>query len=432
MGIERGARSTILPGVNFRSKARGLPYRLDRSVWARAKRARPPRHVRIHTAGTDPVLDLDRVWKAEVSIIPWLQRHLDLEGARVVEYGCGDGQVSRSLAPYVGSVLGLDIDRDMVELGRRKVEEAQIGNVDLQVHPLEDILDVFRSLKGKVDLVLLYAVLEHLTVAERLDVLHASRELAEPDGLIVVVESPNRLISLDSHSSHLPYLNWLPDEVARLYADRSPRQDYREGLLAARERGSADEAEWWVRFGRGVSFHEFELVFGDLSSHLLAGDYETVLWPGRPLQPEELPLSADLGRQRPDLAPIWSRHWLDFILSPVPLINKPRFVRPWPMGTENCTAVEYASWGGLRLRGRRSRLFVNPDRPTRRLVAGFTCLPGEAVLTVESGGYPVAEVRTMSTSEHMRYIDVAWEGDVDNLVLRTSTDTWLRLVAPEG
>lgn len=396
----------------------------------RTSAPRPPRHVRVHTAGTDPVLDLDRVWTAEVSIIPWMQRHLELEGARVVEYGCGDGQVSRSLAPHVASLVGLDIDRDMVELGRRKVEEARIENVDLQAHPLEDIVDVFASLKGKVDVVLLYAVLEHLTLKERFEVLQASRELAEPDGLIVVVETPNRLISLDSHSSHLPYLNWLPDDLARLYADRSRRQDYRDGLLAARQRGPMDEAEWWVRFGRGASFHEFELLFGDLGSYLLAGDYETVLWPARPLQPEELPLSADLGRQRPDLAPIWSRHWLDFILSPVPVTEKPRLVRPWPMGTENCTDVEYAPSVGLHLRGPRSRLFVNVGRPTQRLVAGFTCLPGEAVLTIESDGVPLAEVKTTSTTEYARYIDVAWEQDVDHFDLRMSTAAWMMLVAP--
>lgn len=427
-----GRVSSILLGVTLRSMARRLRNRLDRSPRTPRIPPGPPKHVRIHTEGTDPVLDLDRVWTAEVSIIPWLQRHLQLAGARVVEYGCGDGQVSCSLAPHVGSVVGLDIDRSMVELGRRKVETAQIQNVDLQFHPLEDIVDVFKSFKGTVDIVLLYAVLEHLTIAERFEVLRASRELAEPDGLIVVVESPNRLISLDSHSSHLPYLNWLPDELARLYADRSPRQDYREGFIAARERGAADEAEWWVRFGRGVSFHEFELMFGDLSSHMRAGDYETVLWPARPLQPEELPLSADLRRQRPDLSPIWSRHWLDFILSPVPISEKPRFVRPWPMGTENSEDVEYAPWGGIHLRGPRSRLFVNPDRPTRRLVAGFTCLPGEAVLTVESGGQPLAEVRTSSNLEYPRYIDVAWEEDVHNLDLRMSTDAWMILVAPEG
>ena len=417
--------------MSWSAKARGLPGRARTSLRRQRAPTRPQTPFRAHTEGTDPVLDLDRVWTAEVSIIPWLRRHVQLEGARVVEYGCGDGQVSRSLAPHVRSLVGLDIDRAMVDWGRRQVEEAQIENVDLQFHPLESIVDVFKSFRGAVDVVLLYAVLEHLTVAERLEVLQAGRELADPDGSIVVVESPNRLISLDSHSSHLPYLSWLPDELARRYADRSPRQDYREGLLAARAEGPEAEADWWVRFGRGVSFHEFELVFGDLRSHLLAGDYETVMWPARPLQPEELPLAKDLGRQRPDLGPIWSRHWLDFVLSPAPVAEPPRLVRPWPMATEHAEHVEYASWGGLHLRGPRSRLFVHPGRPTRRLVVGFTSAPGEATLTVERDGVPLAEARTCSTLEFARYVDVGWGEEVDQFELRMSTDAWLILVAPE-
>ncbi|MBO0727607.1 MAG: class I SAM-dependent methyltransferase [Acidimicrobiaceae bacterium] len=403
----------------------------DKKLYPLRTPVRQPTHVRAHTDGTDPVLWLDRVWNAEQSIIPWLNRHVDLEGKRVVEYGCGDGQVSRSIAPYVRSVVGLDIDKGMVERGRRAVDEAGIENVDLQFHPLGEIMAAFSDLQGEVDLVLLYAVLEHLSIRERLDVLRASQMLARPNGHIVVVESPNRLVSFDGHSSHLPYLNWLPDELARQYADRSSRRDFREQLLEARSRGPAAEAEWWTRFGRGLSFHEFELVFGDIEKFVLAGDYETVLWPSRPLLPEELPLAQDLGRQRPDLGPLWSRHWLDIVLSPVPIERPRRFVRPWVMNTENSQHVVYAPSNTLGVKAFNSRISVTPGQPTCRIVVGFLCSPGEAVLTVERDRIPLAEVRTNSDSDAARYIDIAWDEDVDHLDLRMSTDGRIILIAPE-
>ena len=65
-----------------------------------------------------------------------------------------------------------------------------------------------------------------------------------------------------------------------------------------------------MRWGRGVSFHEFEVVFGDLSRHVLASNYDPLLFGERPVQPDEVILARYLDRWRPDLAPVWSRYWL--------------------------------------------------------------------------------------------------------------------------
>jgi hypothetical protein len=38
-----------------------------------------------------------------------------------------------------------------------------------------------------------------------------------------------------------------------------------------------------TRWGRGVSYHEFELVFGDLRKHLIASNYDPLLMDVRPI-----------------------------------------------------------------------------------------------------------------------------------------------------
>jgi S-adenosylmethionine-dependent methyltransferase len=53
---------------------------------------------------------------------------------------------------------------------------------------------------------------------------------------------------------------WLPDELAFAYSRFSPRDNYRE-----RYREYTDEAKLdFLRRGRGVSFHEFELAMKPL------------------------------------------------------------------------------------------------------------------------------------------------------------------------
>ena len=79
-----------------------------------------------------------------------------------------------------------------------------------------------------------------------------------------------------------------------------------------------------ARWGRGVSFHEFELVFEDgLDGHVIGSNYDPLLFGERPVHPDEVILARYLDRWRPDLAPVWSRYWLDLILSPQPVQRRP-------------------------------------------------------------------------------------------------------------
>jgi hypothetical protein len=218
---------------------------------------------------------------------------------------------------------------------------------------------------------LLYAVLEHLTVAERLAVLRLARDVVKPDGAIVVCETPNRLTYLDHHTAQMPFFHMLPDELAVDYYSRSQREDFKAAIGAAASGGRQAALEAIARWGRGVSFHEFELVFGDrLDQHVVASNYEPILFGERPIHPEEVILARYLERWRPELAPVWSRAWLDLILSPQPIAKRRPLLRPWTADTAQSNDVGWTGWENLYLKGQDATLWVALPHATSRLVVG--------------------------------------------------------------
>jgi 2-polyprenyl-3-methyl-5-hydroxy-6-metoxy-1,4-benzoquinol methylase len=323
----------------------------------------------------DPNSWEQRSRRAARHVIPWIEQTVPLAGCTVLEYGCGNGPVSAALAERCGRVIGLDIDGDGIAYGQERLRRAGIENVTLSLHALGEIEAAARRHTGEVDVFLLYAVLEHMTVAERLAVLRLAREVVRSDGAIVVCETPNRLIYFDHHTARMPFFHLLPDELALEYRRFSEREDFTEAIEAAAEGGREAELEAIVRWGRAVSFHEFELVFGNLSRHVIGSSYDPLLFAERQIHPDEVILARYLDRWRPDLAPAWSRYWLDVILSPRPVSRRPSFLRPWTADLAGSAHVEWTRQETLRLTGLDSTLRVSLPHPTRRLVLG-TPAPG--------------------------------------------------------
>lgn len=313
---------------------------------------------------------------AEV-LIPWIEQTVPLAGKTVLEYGCGNAAVSCAFAERAGRLIGVDIDPGGFGLGNEELGKRGLDNVELELHPVESILDAVAARRGEIDVFLCYAVLEHLTMAERLAVLRLAREVVKPDGAIVVCETPNRLIYFDHHTAQMPFFHLLPDELAVDYYPRSARQDFRDAIDSAAQQGREAALEAIVRWGRGVSFHEFEVVFGDLSRHVIASNYDPILFVERPVHPDEVILARYLDRWRPDLAPVWSRYWLDLILSPRPVQKRAPFLRPWSAETFESDGVGWTRWENMHLRGPDATLWVTLPHPTSRVVVGSVSETGE-------------------------------------------------------
>jgi SAM-dependent methyltransferase len=295
---------------------------------------------------------------------------LPLRGRTVLEYGCGNGAVTAGLASHAGRYVGIDIDEAAVDDARRLLAEGGL-TPELLVAPPNRILKETAAFKSEIDVFLCYAVLEHMTVDERLALLQLAREVVRPDGIIVVIETPNRLTPWDYHTSQLPFLNQLPEDLALRYAHRSPREEFVTALRDAAGQGPDSEREAFTRWGRGMSFHELELVFDELSHHVLASSWDPVLLPEREVYRDELALQRILDRTRPDLPAAFSRYWLDFILAPEPRTGDRRFLRPWALHTSGSTGAAYEPAELVTLTGPESVLAVALPVPSSRLVIGL-------------------------------------------------------------
>ena len=192
-------------------------------------------------------------------IVPWLDAVRPLRNASILEIGCGTGCSTVALAEQGAEVTAIDVDESSLVIATERCRafglEVTFAHANAtQVHQL---------FAGRhFDYIIFYAALEHMTMDERMSAMRETWQMLSPGDLWCVIETPNRLWYYDAHTSLLPFHMWLPDELAFEYSRFSPRQNYRE-----RYREYTDEAKLdFLRRGRGVSFHEFELAMKPLSS----------------------------------------------------------------------------------------------------------------------------------------------------------------------
>jgi S-adenosylmethionine-dependent methyltransferase len=97
------------------------------------------------------------------------------------------------------------------------------------------------------DFIIFFACLEHLTNQERLLAMKSTWEMLTPGSLWCVIETPNRLWYFDHHTAQLPFYSWLPDDIAFLYSQKSPRKPFCDLYRAIDDASMLD----FLRRGRG-------------------------------------------------------------------------------------------------------------------------------------------------------------------------------------
>lgn len=253
---------------------------------------------------------LDRLGSAIFYRMPWLLGlGKDLSRLNVVEFGCGRGLKAIPWSRLFRSYLGVDLDPELIGFARRAAKATHRPNLEFRAGNAADAVRNPQDfgIIGRIDVIILYAVVEHLTPAERKQVLGLCREVLQDGGLVVFGETPNRLIPHDSHSTYLHFFQTLPPEIALEYIKRSPRPD---AVTAV-----SDE-ESLYRWGQGASYHEFELWMADASGKLpgiLADGWSH--WPicDEPLRRDELALNEYLRVHGPLAPPGFARYWLDAV-----------------------------------------------------------------------------------------------------------------------
>jgi 2-polyprenyl-3-methyl-5-hydroxy-6-metoxy-1,4-benzoquinol methylase len=185
-------------------------------------------------------------------VIPWLDAAQRLDGLRVLEIGCGTGCGTIPLAEQGAQVTALDVRDDSLQVTRARLKARNLSAELLRLNA-EELTS--RLADKTFDMVLFWASLEHMTIPERLTALRDGWSLLRPDGLLGLIDTPNRLWDFDAHASQLPFFHWLPLEIALPYAAQSPRPSCR-----ALAEGNDETA--LCRYGGSMSFHELTLAVG--------------------------------------------------------------------------------------------------------------------------------------------------------------------------
>jgi SAM-dependent methyltransferase len=165
------------------------------------------------------------VWRAgQDRRLALIQRYVSLEGARMLDIGCGIGAYVRKLQEFSNYVYGIDIDAP-------RVRQAKTGSLAVAVSERLPFAD------HSFDMVLMNEVIEH--VQDDKQTLRDACRVVRPGGHVVIY-APNRFYPFETHGVYLgkryvfgniPLVNYLPNFLrrrlvphARAYTTRGMRK----------------------------------------------------------------------------------------------------------------------------------------------------------------------------------------------------------------
>jgi ubiquinone/menaquinone biosynthesis C-methylase UbiE len=159
------------------------------------------------TAGNDAQLDV------RYSVLSYLPDELLVQPLKILDYGCGSGSSTLALSRLFpnANIVGVDFVEKSLRLARLRKEHYRLSKAEFFQGPSSgDRLD-----HAGFDLVFLNAVYEHLLPAERPVVLATMWKALQPGGSMVLNQTPHRWFPIETHTSGLPLVNYLPAPLTR-------------------------------------------------------------------------------------------------------------------------------------------------------------------------------------------------------------------------
>ena len=219
-----------------------------------------------------------RYLRAITFLVPYLSEHLDTKNMTALEIGSGHGAKSLALSHIFSEYVGLEIVPTLAKYAEAARQGFGCSNLFFHVESAENIETFLAGQPRKFDVIILYAVLEHLTIEEKLTTLRICWDHLADDGHLFIGEAPNRMLPLDLHSTKLLYFQQMPLDLWKYCFDQSLNRDWARVMKIGLERGDFDHTAY--RRGIHLGHQEFELgllPLEDLRRHIVADNYSSTM-----------------------------------------------------------------------------------------------------------------------------------------------------------
>jgi 2-polyprenyl-3-methyl-5-hydroxy-6-metoxy-1,4-benzoquinol methylase len=163
---------------------------------------------------------------------------------RILDFGCGSGASTMALCRLFPSakVVGLELKEKYLSVARARAKHYGFAGVTF-VHSVD--AGCIPAGLGQFNYILLSEVFEHLLPSERRTLLPLLWRLLLPGGVLFINGTPNIRFPIETHTTGLPLINYLPDTIALEYAQWFSRRGLRnaswEDLLRAGIRGASEQ-----------------------------------------------------------------------------------------------------------------------------------------------------------------------------------------------
>lgn len=148
----------------------------------------------------------------------------EMVGARILDFGCGSGASSMVLARLFpnANIVGVELTQRHVETARARAKYYGVSDrVTFLQSPSPQSLP---SDIGEFDFILFCAVFEHLLPEERPVMLKLLWERLRVGGSMFLNDTPFRWFPIETHTTSLPLINYLPNPVAFRVARKLSRR----------------------------------------------------------------------------------------------------------------------------------------------------------------------------------------------------------------
>jgi SAM-dependent methyltransferase len=154
-----------------------------------------------------------------------VRQFVPLDGARILDIGCGIGTYVRRFRQYSDDVYGVDVEPERVAQAAAELPNIQLASGEALPFP-DDYFDVVFSNE----------VIEH--VDDDVKTISEAVRVTKPGGTIVIF-APNRMYPFETHGAYfgkryvfgnIPLVNWLPDPLRNRFAPHV-RAYTRRGIL---------------------------------------------------------------------------------------------------------------------------------------------------------------------------------------------------------